>query len=198
MKHQIILADCPWPYASRAHHSKTRFGGGVHGQYQVMSIKDLARLPIWDVAAKDALLFLWVTGPHLANAFTLISAWDFSFVTNAFTWMKQNKSGKGLFFGVGAYSKSNAEFCLLAKRGKTLLPATNSVSSAVLSPVEAHSKKPSQVAERIEKMYPNLSKLELFARQQRDGWLCLGNEITGNDIRVDLDLLTRKELQCTT
>lgn len=186
MQYQVILCDPPWPYNSRAPHTKTRFGGGVHAQYPVLSMKELTRLPIWSIAANDALLFLWVTGPHLENAFKLIEAWDFEFVTIAFTWMKLNKSGKGLFFGTGAYSKHNAELCLLAKRGKTLLPGVNTVSSAVLSPLQAHSKKPEEVIWRIEEMYPDLNKIELFARQSRVGWTCLGNEITGRDIREDL------------
>jgi len=188
MGYPIILCDPPWPYNSRAPHTKTRFGGGVHAQYPVLTMKELIRLPVWTITANDALLFLWATGPHLENALKVMEAWDFEFVTIAFTWMKLNRSGKGLFFGTGAYSKHNAELCLLGRKGKALLPVTNRVSSAVLSPLQAHSKKPEEVSLRIEEMYPDQEKLELFARQSRNGWTCLGNEITGRDIRQDLAL----------
>lgn len=185
-RYSIVLADPPWKYNQRATHSKTRFGGGVHKQYPTMSVKEIAALPVKNIAAQDSILFLWTTGPMLADSFKVISAWGFIYKTIGFTWMKQNKSGKGLFFGTGYYAKHNAEFCLLATRGETLKPATNNVSSALLAPLKGHSEKPIEVQQRIELMYPSLPKLELFARQQRNGWLCLGNEITGNDIAQDL------------
>src|SRR6476661_7756459 len=67
-------------------------------------------------------------------------------------------------FGTGYYSKSNAELCLLATRGKVLKPATNHVSSVVMTPIGEHSRKPDTVRERIELLYPNTRRLEMFAR----------------------------------
>lgn len=186
-KFSVILADCPWPYNSRSPHSKTRFGGGVHRQYRVMQIEEIKALPLNSVAAKDAVLFLWATFPHLQNALEVIKSWGFKYKTLGFSWTKTTtKSGK-LFFGTGFYAKSNTEVCLLATRGKTIKPSTNTVSSALLSPRLKHSQKPTEIHERIERLYPDLPKVELFARQQRDGWVCLGNEIDGLDIRDSID-----------
>jgi len=189
MKFPVILADCPWPYNSRAPHSKTRFGGGVHNQYPVMSLEDIKALPVASIAADSAVLFLWATWPHLENALEVIEAWGFIYKTVGFCWLKKNKRGDGLFFGTGFYSKSGSEPCLLASRGKTLKPAVNTVSSSVLAPIGTHSQKPSIVHDRIEKLYPGLPKVELFARQARVGWHCMGNELSGNDIRHDLKVV---------
>lgn len=189
MKYSLILADVPWPYNSRAPHAKTRFGGGAMQQYPVMTVAEIKALPVSDIAEKDTVLFFWATWPHLETALEVIDAWGFDYKTVGFNWLKQNKRGEGLFFGTGFYSKSGSEPCLLATRGKTLKPASNSISSSVLAPVRAHSQKPPLVHERIEKLYPELTKVELFARNIRPGWTCIGNELTGRDIREDIALL---------
>ena len=178
--YDIILADPPWKYNQRCTHSKTRFGGGVHGQYPTMADDEIKAMPIADIANKNSLLFMWATGPRLDLAIEVMKCWQFKFVTVAFTWMKKNRSGNGLFFGVGYYAKSNAEFCLLGRRGKGIKPAVNNVSSAVLTPLQEHSRKPAEVHARIERMFPNASKLELFARRPADGWHLFGNEVASD------------------
>lgn len=185
--YSIIYADPAWHYNSRCQHSKTRFGGGAVSQYPLMSDEDLLALPVGKIAADDAVLFMWATGPRLDFAIDVIRAWKFEFKTVGFTWMKLNKRGKGLFFGTGFYAKSNAEFCLLAARGETLTPATNKVSSAILEPVGRHSAKPRVARERIEMMYPRGRKIELFARQRVDGWDAIGFDLDGSDIRLVLE-----------
>ena len=71
----------------------------------------------------------------------------------------------------------------MATRGNVLRPAVNTVSSLILSPRREHSRKPDEVYERIERMYPNARKLELFARNKREGWDSWGDEIT-SDIQL--------------
>jgi N6-adenosine-specific RNA methylase IME4 len=94
------------------------------------------------------------------------------------------------FFGVGYYSKSNCEICILAKRRSRqkppkhfYKPARDDVSSLIIAPARAHSQKPWEAAHRIEAMWPHFSKLELFSRQVRPGWQAIGFEIDGKDIR---------------
>jgi N6-adenosine-specific RNA methylase IME4 len=151
-----------------------------------MTTDEIKQLPIESLTKDDAVLFMWATFPMLIDALEVIEAWGFTYKTNGFTWMKQNPSGNGLFFGVGYYTKSNAEVCLLATKGKTLKPESNSVSSAILAPRREHSRKPDETYERIEKLYPSLSKVELFSRNERDGWYSLGNGIDGRDIRESI------------
>ena len=71
-------------------------------------------------------------------------------------------------------------------KGRTYKPAVDTVSQIIIAPREAHSRKPVEVYERIEAMYPDLTKAELFARQVRPGWQAIGNEIDGKDIRQSL------------
>jgi N6-adenosine-specific RNA methylase IME4 len=184
-RYDLILCDPPWSYNSRCHHSKTRFGGGVHAHYPVMTDSEIRAMPVVDLAEKNSLLFMWATGPRLDLALDVMRCWQFKFVNVVFTWMKLNRSGKGLFFGVGYYAKSNAEFCLLGKRGRGLKPAVNDVSSAVLTPRQEHSRKPTEVHRRIERMFPSASKLELFARRPVEGWSVFGNQVE-SDITITI------------
>lgn len=187
----IILADPPWLYAHRkACGSASKFGGGAGKHYPVMKEADLQAIPVSQIAAPNALLFMWATWPHLETALRLIRAWDFKYVTCGFDWFKIEKSGD-FFFGVGFYAKSNSEFVLLARRGKPLKPATQAVSSAFEDwadypteqfkaerPGRQHSRKPQIVLQRISQMYPAQRKLEMFARRAYPGWVAWGNELT--------------------
>lgn len=184
-QYDVILADPPWPYNSRCHHSKTRFGGGVSNQYPTMNIEQICALPVWSIAAPDSILFIWTTGPHLENVFAVIGAWGFRYKTIGFTWVKMNKKKDTPFFGTGFYSKHNAELCLLATRGDSIKPAVNDVSSLVKTPIGKHSEKPKEIHRRIERMYPTQSKLELFARDKLIGWSSWGNEIE-SDLELEI------------
>ncbi|HNC44922.1 MAG TPA: MT-A70 family methyltransferase [Acidobacteriota bacterium] len=192
-KFNVILADPPWPYNSRAHH-KTRFRGGAWGHYPLMTMDAIRELgyTVRELAAEDAVLYLWCTGPLLQEQLTVFEAWGFEYVTIGFVWVKLNPKNQRPFHGVGFYTKSNAELCLFGKRGKTLRPATDQVSQivypddqksdstsspAILSERREHSRKPDEVYEAIETMYPNLPKLELFARNPRHGWKQWGNQV---------------------
>lgn len=174
---QVILADPPWKYNNRANH-KTRFRGGASGHYDLMSTSDICSLPIGDLAdPSSSLLFLWATFPMLEDSLKVIEAWGFKYKTVGFTWCKLNTKSLTPFFGVGHYTKSNAEICLLATKGSVIKPVVNTVSSLILSPRQEHSRKPDESYERIEAMYPNLKKIELFARRKRQGWQSWGNQI---------------------
>lgn len=175
--YQVILADPPWKYNSRANH-KTRFRGGACGHYDLMSTKDICNLLVGELADPNGcVLFLWATFPMLEDALEVIKAWGFEYKTVGFTWCKLNPKSLTPFFGVGFYTKSNAEICLLATKGPVMKPVVNTVSSLILSPRREHSRKPDEQYERIEAMYPIAKKLELFARQKRSGWASWGNQI---------------------
>lgn len=173
-KYSIIYADPPWAYQNQA----TRAAANKH--YNTMTIQDIADLPVANIADENCVLFLWVTFPMLPEAFDIIKAWGFHYKTVAFTWMKENPSGNGLFMGLGNWTRSNAEICLLATRGKPIR-ANASVSSAILAPRERHSKKPDEVRYRIEQLMGDVSRIELFARQRADGWDAWGNEVPGEE-----------------
>lgn len=107
-KYQIIYADPPWSYFN---------GGvpetGVDVQYQTMKLSDIKVLPISEISDNPSILFLWATFPQLREALEVINAWGFQYKTLGFSWLKINKDGSP-FFGIGYYTKSNQEVCLLA------------------------------------------------------------------------------------
>ena len=100
-----------------------------------MSIDELCALPVETLAEKDCLLFLWATFPQLPEALRLIKAWGFSFKTVAFVWLKLNRKSPTWFYGLGYWTRGNAEICLLAKRGHPKR-YSKSVHQFIISPVE--------------------------------------------------------------
>ena len=172
--YDVIYADPPWKYNSRAHH-KTRFRGGACGHYRLMRTDVICSLPVESLAAKNCMLFLWATFPMLADALRVVEAWGFRYCTAGFLWIKLNKNGTP-FFGVGYYTKSNPEICLLARRGSAIKPATNCISNLANAERREHSRKPDEVRRRIEELYPDARRLELFARANHEGWDSWGDE----------------------
>ena len=120
---------------------------------------------------------MWVTAPCFEQGLELIKAWGYTYKTVAFTWVKLNKKNGKLFMGMGYYTRANAEYCLLATKGKVLERKSKAVPSAVVTPIERHSKKPDVVRERIVALFGDRPRIELFARQHAEGWDCWGNEV---------------------
>lgn len=208
-KYSIIFLDPPWKYNSRANH-KTRFRGGACGHYPLMTMAEIAALPIGGLAARDCALLMWCTFPYLDQQIKLFERWQFRFRTQFLTWIKLNPKGHDLpkddpnyrpgkqyvlysdglfhsvFFGVGYYSKSNPEVCLLGMRGQ-LPTISDAVSSVILAPRRAHSRKPDEAYERIEAVFGDVPRIELFARHDRQGWVATGNDLDGIDVRQTLE-----------
>ena len=173
-KYQIIYADPPWSYKVWSEKGK---GSCAENHYPTMKKEDIQKLPIKDIAEKNAVLFLWVTAPCLIEGIELIDKWGFTYKTVAFTWVKKNKKSPSWFWGMGYYTRANAEICLLATKGKPLKRISKAVHSVIDTPIERHSKKPDCARDRITKLFGELPRIELFARQHADGWDCWGNEV---------------------
>lgn len=141
-----------------------------------MGIDELCALSVPELAEKDCLLFLWATFPQLPEALRLIKAWGFSYKTVAFVWLKLNKKSPTWFFGLGYWTRGNAELCLLAKRGEPKRQSA-SVHQFIISPIEQHSKKPDITRDKIVELAGDLPRVELFARQTVPGWDAWGNEV---------------------
>lgn len=170
-KYEIIYADPPWKYDDKG------CQGAAEKVYPVMTVEEIAKLPIYDIAADNCVLFMWATYPKLIEALELIKRWGFNYKTIAFQWVKQNKSGNGFFFGLGRWTRGNTECCLLATKGKPSR-IDNSVSQLIFAPLTRHSEKPQEAREKIVKLMGiDKSKIEFFARQQFDDWDCWGNEV---------------------
>ena len=97
-KYSVIYADPPWRYRV---YSKKGLGRSAESHYPTMSLEDIKALPIGELAAKDCVLFMWITFPCMQEALQVLEAWGFEYKTTAFVWIKQNRVSDGLFWGMG-------------------------------------------------------------------------------------------------
>ena len=155
-----------------------------------MSIKDICGLPVASLADNDCALFMWITFPTMKEAFKVIEAWGFRYKTVAFVWVKQNKKTPTLFWGLGFWTRANAELCLLATRGHPKRKSAG-IHQIIMTPVEQHSKKPDIVRDKIVELLGDIPRIELFARQKVNGW-----DAWGNEVECDIQL-AEKEALCS-
>ena len=141
-----------------------------------MEFNEIAALPISSIADENSVLFLWVTFPNLEEGMKLFEKWGYRYRTLGFSWIKTNPKNGKPFFGIGYYAKSNCEVCLMGIKGR-MTPISNKVSSCIISPRRRHSQKPDEVREKIVELFGDLPRIELFAREQANGWDAWGNEI---------------------
>lgn len=203
MTYQLIYADPPWSY------DNVISNGAAGNHYGTMSLTDLIRLPVWSIAAENAVLAMWYTGTHNAEAVKLAEAWGFKVKTmKGFTWVKLNQLAeqhinKALAAGEvedfydflellngqtrmngGNYTRANSEDLLIAVRGSGLERASASVKQVIYSPLGEHSAKPWEARHRLELLYGDVSRIELFARQEIPDWDTWGNESPVSSIEI--------------
>lgn len=165
-KYQIILADPPWSISTTA---QIPSGRPNSRPYRAMRMIDIFDLPVKDMADTNCVLFLWATSPLIPEALYTIKSWGFEFKNVAFTWIKKNKKSNSLFWGMGWWTRSNPEFCLLGTKGNPKRDKAN-VHSVIEAPIEKHSKKPDIIRHKIIELCGNLPRIELFARDNIVGW----------------------------
>lgn len=147
-KYKVIYADPPWNYRIW---NKKGNGRSAESHYATMKIEDIKKMPIDILADKDCTLFLWITFPLLNEMNDLLNAWGFTYKTVAFVWVKQNKKSDSLFWGMGYWTRANAELCILATKGNPKR-CSKGVHQVILSHIEEHSKKPEEARKRIERL----------------------------------------------
>ena len=167
--HQLTLCDPPWRF--KTFDGKSAVPTQADDPYETMSIDDLMAMNVMGVVSKNSLLVMWTVGSHLEQAIKLGRAWGFSYVTDLFYWVKPQ-------IGMGYHTRKMVEPCLLFKRGKGLPVLSHSVRQAIHAPRRQHSRKPDEQYDRLDALYgTDIRRLELFARQQRAGWMSWGNEV---------------------
>lgn len=171
-KYNIILVDPPWSYRDKA----LAGNRGAGCKYTVQSKDWIENLPVKDIAADNSILFLWTTMPKLNEVFDIFPNWGFEYKTCAFTWVKRNKISWSWFWGMGRWTRANAELCLLGTRGKPKRIDAG-VHSIIESRIRKHSQKPDETRDRIIQLCGDLPRIELFARERAEGWDCWGNQI---------------------
>ena len=169
-KYNIIYADPPWSY----HGTPPQRAKVPH--YKVMDMDDICSLPVIDIAADDCILFMWATYPKIDQGLRVIKEWGFEYKTCGFTWIKKNKKADSFFWGMGMWTRSNAEVCLIGTRGKPKRHSA-SVHQVVYERIREHSRKPDCVRDKIVELCGDLPRIELFARQKTSGWDVWGDEV---------------------
>jgi len=161
----VIYADPPWQYDHPISDSRR-----IENQYPTMPIEEICALPIEEIAAPDGILFLWVTTPFLEKGLRVLEEWGFDYRTSM-VWVKPS-------IGPGQWVRQRHEYLLIGVRGNIPTPkGENKPDSVIEAPRTEHSEKPEVVYEIIERMYPELPKVELFCRKPRTGWVAWGNEV---------------------
>ena len=204
-KYKVIYADPPWTFKTRTAAGKER-SAEVH--YDCLSFQDLCNLPIKNLAdPSGCALFMWCTDPMFPKGFELMQKWGFTYKTIGFYWAKTNTkvdlskldSSKDFFTGMGYYTRANPEPCLAgdlntegvqvedqgvnvallgtARGLKNPKVQNRGVRKLIVSKRREHSRKPDEAYDRIESLMDG-PYLELFARTERKGWDCWGNETT--------------------
>ena len=181
-KYKIIYADPPWQYRV---YSKKGQGRSAENHYHTMNIKDIMALPVDKIADKDCILFLWITFPCLKEGIEVMERWGFKYKTCGFNWVKRNKKKNTYFMGLGFWTRSNSEVCLIGTKGQPKR-VSKSVPQICDARIMEHSRKPAEIRECIVELCGELPRVELFARDKAKGWDSLGDEIDGKDIREAL------------
>jgi N6-adenosine-specific RNA methylase IME4 len=152
---QVIVADPPWQYET-----------GNSLPYPTMPIEDIKAMPVREIADENAVLWLWTTNAHLPVAFDVVTAWGFEYKT-LLTWVKDR-------MGTGEWLRGQTEHCLLGARGKPVF-LHGSDGTALEGARREHSRKPEEFYALVERICPG-SRVELFARTQREGWRAFGDQ----------------------
>ena len=167
---RVLIADPPWKFGD----SLPGRARGAVKHYPCLSVDDICNFPLPPLMG-DCYLFLWRVAAMPEEALRVVRAWGF--VPKAeLVWLKTTSLGKR-WFGMGRTVRNEHETCIIATRGKPQV-RSHAVRSTFTAPVGRHSAKPDLFYETVEKLCEG-PYTELFARRQRVGWNCCGNEVEG-------------------
>lgn len=195
-QYQLILLDPPWDFKT---YSELGTDRNASQHYETQGLNWIKSLPVRELLdPKRGAVVLWTTDTFLEEAFDVLKAWNLKYKTVGLYWAKLNKGAKresinldkDLFMGMGYYGRANMEPALIA------LPPESEVDLSLLATTakaperqnagvrklmfdyrREHSRKPAQTHEKLELLFGNIPRLEMFAREERAGWDCWGNEV---------------------
>lgn len=174
-RYSIIYADPPWAYLWGTGKDGGHFAPEKH--YPTMTTEEICALNVRPLRAANCALALWATGPCLPDAFRVLESWGFKYKTVLFVWVKTNPASGTVVCGPGSYTRSACEYVLLGMRGHIKRQGTSPVSQVVSAPRGRHSAKPPIVRDHLVRLFGDLPRLELFARERVAGWDAFGNEL---------------------
>jgi len=198
MKHQVIIADPPWGFDDGLKKMKRKVKRSAASHYRTMTTKQVAELPVKDLAdPAGCLLALWVPGSMLEDGLMVMKAWGFK-LKQIFVWVKLKKAyakeadwNNSTRVGMGRLFRQSHEIALICTSGKSVykLLKNKAQRSVAFDLNLGHSIKPPTLHRRLDKMFPDAAKVELFARRSMPGWTVLGDGIDGKDIDVAIQEL---------
>lgn len=188
MKYQVIIADPPWSFNDKLKKMKAKTKRSADSHYKVMTVADIAALDVASLAdPAGCVLALWVPGSFMAAGLQVAQAWGFALKQN-YIWVKTKKRklkahelvqpANHLAFGMGRLFRQTHETALICTSGKSVYPLLedHSQRSVCFWPNMGHSQKPPCLHINLDDMFPKADRLELFARNDYAGWICVGNE----------------------
>ena len=186
-KFGIIVADPPWKFNDKLIYPKDTVKRGAAAMYPTLSLPEIKALPVNELAEDNSICALWVPSAFLKAGIDVLEGWGFTY-KQLWVWGKRSKSNPlNLAFGMGRLARNCHEPCIIGVKGKyTPFLQNRSQRTLFMHPSLPHSQKPEGVQDSLEVMFPQWDKLELFARRNRNGWTCVGNEAPltqGEDIR---------------
>jgi N6-adenosine-specific RNA methylase IME4 len=164
-RYRVIYADPPWQYGS----TPVDYQPAVSEHYPTLTVKEIAALPVKESTLDDAVLFLWVTAPILAESFAVVNAWGFTYKAS-FVWDK-------VLHNMGHYNSVRHELLLVCTRGACQPDVRTLFDSVYTEERTDHSRKPAWFREMIDTVYPTGPRIELFARETHEGWARHGYEM---------------------
>jgi len=176
-KYDVVLMDPPWSYTGQQDK-----WGAASKFYTTMTDDDLRSLDVQSLLKPSSVVFMWATCPRLDAAMDLLRSLGLVYRGVAFVWVKTKKDGTP----IGAQGvrpsiiKPTTELVIagsLTKKGRPMKLMDESVRQVVMAPKQEHSRKPDDIHERIDRLYPGGDKLEMFARRPYEGWDVWGNEV---------------------
>lgn len=180
-KYSIIYADPPWDYGSKVYSRGEQID--LKKFYKTMKVEDICKLKVKDITTKNAVLFLWVTDSHLKAAFDVIQSWGFTYKTIAFIWIKKT-SKNNIYYNVAPWTLKSHEICLFATKGKvSKFKKSNNVKGLIESVRGRHSEKPNEARKRIIELFGDVPRIELFAREKKEGF-----DVWGDEVECDIEL----------
>lgn len=201
MKFNVIIADPPWKFDDKLTMSSVK--RGAESQYKgVLSVDDIVNIDVQSIVGDWGVLALWVPSSMLSDGLRTMTSWGFR-QTTTYVWGKTTKSGK-IEFGMGRMFRGSHEIALIGTCGKPYANLQNKSQRSLivdedlppdfeLALNEMYSKKPQNLHNSFNLMFPDAKKLELFARRHTEGWTCTGNELDGLDVRESLAKLKESQ-----
>lgn len=168
--YRTILVDPPWQFENWSEKGE---GKNPSAHYDCMSVNDMARMPVGQLAAADSVMIMWATWPMLPQCLDLMAMWGFTYKTGG-VWAKQSSTGNKWAFGPGYIVRSASEPFLIGTIGKPPI-LSRSQRNLIVAPVREHSRKPEAQYDMAEAIGAE-PRLELFSRTNRDGWTSAGNQ----------------------